>query len=550
MPGCKQCQSSFEVSDQDRAFYRKMNVPEPTLCPHCRQQRRLTFRNERSLYKRKCDATGKLIISMYNPDAPFPVYSQEYWYGDGWDPKEYGQEFDFGRPFFEQLKELISKVPRFALTITKSENCEYNNFCASSRNCYMSNRLGDSEEVYYSYLAIESKDIVDCYNVTRCQICYEVVDADNCYDVFFGQNLSGCSVSRFLFDCRNAKHCFFCAGLRNAEYCFFNEPLSKEEYEKKIGEYEKLAHSKKEDLRKRFLKLCSEQVVPAYWGNKTENVSGNYLLECKNVFDSYDCTGLEDGRYAYGHIYGNNAMDTVFSYHIDWAYEFAAGTSSRNLLFCFNILENCYNMTYCMDCVNNCHDCFGCIGLKHAQYCILNKQYSKEEYEALVPKIIEHMKQTGEWGEFFPITLSPFGYNETVAQEYFPLKKEEVSAKGWKWKEEESDLMKVEKIIPAGRLPDSISDIPDDILNWAIECEVTKKLFKIIPQELKFYHRFNLPVPRKCPDQRHLERIALRNPRKLWDRQCAKCRTAIKTTYSPDRPEIVYCEACYLKEVY
>jgi hypothetical protein len=26
------------------------------------------------------------------------------------------------------------------------------------------------------------------------------------------------------------------------------------------------------------------------------------------------------------------------------------------------------------------------------EYCILNKQYTKEEYEILVPKIIEHMK--------------------------------------------------------------------------------------------------------------------------------------------------------------
>jgi len=31
------------------------------------------------------------------------------------------------------------------------------------------------------------------------------------------------------------------------------------------------------------------------------------------------------------------------------------------------------------------------------KYCILNKQYSKEEYEELVPKIIEHMQKTGEW---------------------------------------------------------------------------------------------------------------------------------------------------------
>ena len=108
----------------------------------------------------------------------------------------------------------------------------------------------------------------------------------------------------------------------------------------------------------------------------------------------------------------------------------------------------------------------------------------------------------------------------------------------------------VYKIIPANKLPDSISDIPDDILNWAIECEVTKKPFRIIKQELEFYRKHNLPIPRKHPDQRHLDRMSLRNPRKLFDRNCDKCWVNMKTTYSTDREEKVYCEECYNKEVY
>ncbi|EKE26117.1 MAG: hypothetical protein ACD_4C00428G0002, partial [uncultured bacterium (gcode 4)] len=48
------------------------------------------------------------------------------------------------------------------------------------------------------------------------------------------------------------------------------------------------------------------------------------------------------------------------------------------------------------------------------------------------------------------------------------------------------------------------------------------------------------------------DRMKLRNPRKLYDRTCDNpiCRKPIKTTYSPDRSEIVYCESCYEKEVY
>ncbi len=71
--------------------------------------------------------------------------------------------------------------------------------------------------------------------------------------------------------------------------------------------------------------------------------------------------------------------------------------------------------------VKRSSNCFLCVNLENKKYCILNKQYSKEEYEVLVPQIIEHMQKTGEWGEFFPVCLSPFGYNETVAQEHFKL---------------------------------------------------------------------------------------------------------------------------------
>ena len=188
--------------------------------------------------------------------------------------------------------------------------------------------------------------------------------------------------------------------------------------------------------------------------------------------------------------------------------------------------------------------------MTNKNYCILNKQYTKEEYEALVPKIIEKMRADGEWGEFFPVTMSPFAYNETVAQEYFPLSKEEVLARGWKWRDQSDEMPKVDRVSPAAQLPDSIDDIPDDILNWAIECDATKRPFKIIKQELEFYRQMRLPVPRLHPDERHRRRMALRNPRKLWKRECQKCGKDIETSYAPDRPEIVYCEECYLAEVY
>jgi hypothetical protein len=202
------------------------------------------------------------------------------------------------------------------------------------------------------------------------------------------------------------------------------------------------------------------------------------------------------------------------------------------------------------------------VGLRGKQYCILNTQYTKEEYEGLVPQIIEHMRKdgnsaavnssgaSGSWGEYFPARLSTFAYNESVSSEEFPLLEEEVRAQGWKWRDEREEIPRVHRMIPARQLPDRIDDIPDDVLNWAIQCEETGRPYRITKQELACYRKMRLPIPRLHPDERYRRRMLLRNPRKLWTRTCAKCGNRIQTSYAPDRPEVVYCEKCYLETVY
>ena len=204
------------------------------------------------------------------------------------------------------------------------------------------------------------------------------------------------------------------------------------------------------------------------------------------------------------------------------------------------------NIYYCQM-VDNSADLFGCIALNHKQYCVLNRQYTKDEYERLVPQIIESMKKDTTYGEFFPIEESICGYNETVAHEYMPLTKEEVLKRGWHWRDEQAST---EDRGPGTEPPDAIDQVPDDIVGKVLICQGSGKPFKIIPQELKFYREQHIPVPHRSPDQRHRDRLALRNPRKLWDRNCFNCKKPIRTSYSPERPEKVYCEECYLKAVY
>src|SRR5689334_16070259 len=91
---CQNCKQEFTTHPDDFSFYQKIKVPPPTFCPDCRLQRRMIFRNERTLYKIKCDLCQKEVISLYHPNKSFPVYCNLCWYGDAWDPESYGFEYD------------------------------------------------------------------------------------------------------------------------------------------------------------------------------------------------------------------------------------------------------------------------------------------------------------------------------------------------------------------------------------------------------------------------------------------------------------------------
>ncbi len=567
----------------------KYLIPSPTLCPDCRQQRRLSWRNERKLYKRKCDATGEDIISIYSPDKSYIVYDQDFWWSDKWEALYYGRDFDFSKSFFEQFSELMNVVPKCSVIIQNCVNSNYTNYSADNNNCYLCISSHRCENLLFSYRCHDTKDSLDCVNVNHSHLCYELIDSENCYKVFHSQLCNNCSNSLFLKNCEGCSDCLFCTTLRNKQFHILNKQYSKEEY---LKIYKLIIWNK--DLLEEYLKKLKNLVwkTPNRELNnlECENCYGDYLYNSKNLQDSYYVQNSKDSSNIYDGSNVKYSKDTSNPDDMELCYENSSSINNYNVLFSYTIWWS-KNLYYCYFTMNS-ENCFGCISLKNKQYCILNKQYTKEEYEKLVPKIIENMSspQTSpegerviEWWEFFPSSISPFWYNETVANEYFPLSREKMfchhefisgSLKGklpnydsetssewqekekflkWEifnWSDYEAPFSKVEKIIPASKLPENISEVPDDILNWAIECEITKKPFRITTQELSFYRKQNLPIPRLHPDQRHLERMKKRNPRKLFTRKCNKCGKEIQTTYDSERPEIVYCENCYNKEVY
>lgn len=447
------------------------------------------------------------------------------------------------------------EVPQLALHVWNCENCDFCNYAGSDKSCYLIFGSVYSEDCYYGS-PYYSKDCIDTLVVRECEKSYECVDCRKLHTSFYCQDCHSSNDLIYCYDLQGCSECIGCAGLRNKSHCIFNEQLSKEDYFAKKKELD-LCIPAVHDLLKKKLAEMSLQIPHRYMqSNKVENVSGNYVYECKNVHDSFYADRSEDCKYCAQVVDLKDCHDNNYTEENELCYEYFGGYINNRMHFSKLCQSN--DSLYC-DACHSSKFLFGCIGVRNKEYCILNKQYSKEEYEELVPKIIDHMRKTPlrspsgssagqEWGEFFPVEISPFGYNETVAQEYFQMTQEQVEQKGWFWRadaEKEGAYMG-----PPANLPDRIEEIPDDICEKILQCTETKKLYKIIPQELAFYRELKLPAPKLCPNQRHRRRLDLRNPRKLWTRNCSDCGKEIRTSYSPERPERVVCESCYLSAVY
>ena len=555
---CTQCSCQFDITDKDLEFYeiispvfnwKKYKIPSPNECSNCREQNRLAWRNERNLYHRKCDITWENIISIYSPDKPYPVYELDEWKSDRYDPFEYWRNYDFSKTFFEQLWELINETPKQSLF--RSSSCvdsPYINYCSWMNKCHLIFDSMESEDCIYGTKVSYCKNCLDCDYTIKSELCYSCNDCSNCYGLKYSSYSNDCRESEFLNDCIWCMNCFMCKWLRNKSYHIFNKEYSKEEYQEEVG---KIKAKSIQELEEIFEKFCLDIPSRSCFINNSEDSSWNNLNNCSSAQHCFDAFDIQDCKYCSRIFWSKDCYDyeswwhnTSKIYNCIWT-----GSHSSEVLFSVCTMSKTLRVMYSI-LSTGCSDCFGCVNMKDNQYCILNKQYTKEEYEELVPKIIEKMIDDWEWWAFFPSNLSLFWYNETDAQKYFPLSKEEVSKKWYNWSDYEAPFPKVEKTIQAKDLPADITHIPDDILNWAIICEVSWKPFKLVPQELEFYRKHNISIPKRHPDQRHLDRTELRNPRSLFNWNCDKCWVDIKSVYSEDRKEMVYCQSCYNKEKY
>ena len=472
---CKHCQLDFVLSDFERQFLAKVDSPAPSLCPDCREQRRLAHINQLHLFHRKCAISSEDIITHYSGESELKVCSQQVWYSDQVDNAEFAKDFDFNRPFFEQFHEMDQQCYRPALftDYLKDENCAYTNYAGKNKDCYLIFDSDENRDCYYSYSINSCRNSIDVFRADNLELCYEATDSRNCYSCSFVSNCEGCSDSAFINNCIGCKRCIMCSNLHQKELHVLNRPVSEERYLEVLTQLRSRPSLNK--LKEAFAKFIADKPEKALRGFQNENVSGNYLVNCKNAFNCYDSRDLWDASHCYQiFMPAKDCMDCNEVGEAELCYECTnLGYNAFNILFSLQCLNQISNISYSRCCFNGCSNLFGCSGLKRAEYHILNKPYEKDEYEALVHKIIEHMKETGEWGEFFPIELSDHGYNTSLAQEYFSLDREEALGKGFRWLEQEQRDYQKQSIA----VPEDIDSVSDSICQELLACTLcTKKL--------------------------------------------------------------------------
>ncbi|NVN96583.1 MAG: hypothetical protein HXX18_15035, partial [Bacteroidetes bacterium] len=335
---CQNCKKDFTIESDDFLFYEKIKVPPPTFCSYCRFARRMIWRNERSLHKRKCSMCDKNIVSLYDDQPTFQVFCSNCYRSDKWEAGEFSQDYRFDEPFFKQFKELFLKVSREALYQNNSIDSEYSNFVLNSKNVYLAfSVLNDCENVYFASNVDGSKQIVDSYNIASSELIYEGMGINKSYNCQYSYWPSSCIDCNFILDCNNCQDCFGCVNLQNKRYCILNEQYTKEQYEEKLEEFNMGSYSFVENFKKEFWEFSLK--FPRKYARITNCIdsTGDEIRNSNNTRNSFTCYGNENLKYGYRSPYSKDSMDVGHCW-AEFAYEHALSGSenSQNVKFIIN----------------------------------------------------------------------------------------------------------------------------------------------------------------------------------------------------------------------
>lgn len=544
MPICPITGLSFETSEQERKLYALFDLPVSDMHPFLRFVMRFAHGNNWSLYWTTDMRSGKKILSCYDPKEFPKIVEHAYWMSNEFDAREYGRDIDFSRPFFEQYFEMVREVPRPNVTILNCENVEYANHVFWSKSCYLCFICFYCENVLCSFRARKCRESMYAFNCRESELCFSCANCVSCFDVQYAELCSNCSDSRFLSNCIDCSDCYQCVNLKHKQYCIGNIQYSKDEYESRMKEIDLSSYQQFQSEHTRWMAFLETQPIQAERNINCEDSTGTFLTNCRSCFH---CSNLSNAEHCVN-AYGNNVVDTcdASAEGSERGIMTVGFLSSQRVVFTM-IAEHCYDIFYSQHMFQS-HDCFGCFGLKNNAYCILNKQYSPEEYGVLKERVVTLMKETGEWGTYFPLNYSPFAYEDTNAAAVLTSSLDDyqtVARRLGLRSDPHVGMSEVQEAVSADTLPDRTDDFSDDRLATVWTCSQTGRPYKITKQELGLYRRFQVPLPRLhwrttfehfYPSMYPLPNEAI----------CASCQKAIYSYIHPSKTiRRLLCDVCY-----
>ena len=558
VPSERTCQLTGEkwfMDEIEIVWYRHFNVPPSKYSPQTRMKLLYGYVAIFDVWYNRHALTGKPTISNVHPATGIRVLPDQEWFGT--DFTEKGMDMDLSQPFFHQYYTLSRAVPRAA----------GNHYVLPVRSTAF---ISFGDEDSHFVLASQSKRCTSCVNaydaedsaeVARMRtgnLCCNVIHSDRLHHCSFVRESFDCMDSSFLFDCRNCSFCFGATNKRNRKYLWWNEQLSKEEWERRRAGVDLASWEVRKEYEEFFRVLVTNAVWPENFNLGGKNAFGEYLHDCHDIRDAYYVESA--GSYNLDHVaYGvgeTPSHDVYGGFAIMGSsdcYQCLGMDNSSQIKFALSVNANGFNCEYCDSCFN-CEHCFGCVGLRHKKFCILNKQYTEEEYWKTLDELKCIMLDRGEYGDLPPAKFSTQVCETSGLGVVYGAGKEECQLFGAADIRPSDEGAEGPEIDPSLIRP--ISEIPDRIVPEDIET-VSKKTwwdehmgrrFAYLKPELELYQRLNIAPPRARPTRRIVDLYQQMNMPIFEERACASCGKGVavaKNAAYPSRK--IYCKSCYLQ---
>ncbi len=290
--------------------------------------------------------------------------------------------------FLKELKRLIATHPKRPSQVLNSENSEFGSNIYYSKNlynCFDCSRSTDLTHSTDSHDCVNSSDLDFCY---ESELCYECDDIHHCFNCSYLEYCGTMTDSDFCYDSSGCHDVFGCVHLDNKSFCIFNRQLTEDEYREKVKYLKTLPAQKIID---EVNKIKSTHPVTQTRSLHNENSDyGNYVFYSKNCYMCFDTAKNEDCGYIHDSSNHKNSYDVSQSGESELSYEVIdSGNIFNSDFIMFSKL--CNDSSYLFDC-SNVKNSIGCVRLDHKEYCILNRQFSQEEYEKIAAPLLSGLR--------------------------------------------------------------------------------------------------------------------------------------------------------------